>query len=117
MYVMGRPLCVPAGIVVSQMICPVALSYARNMGWPPHPSPANNSVFVTRMPACDGLPVFGMFRPLSAGLFLIAGGVSPLGICQAISPLFMSYAVMRPYGGFINGRPSILGRPSPPPLL
>src|SRR5205814_782174 len=47
----------------------------------------------------------------------MAGGVSPLAICHAISPLFMSYAVMRPYGGFINGRPSILGRPRPSPLI
>ena len=42
-----------------------------------------------QQPACDGLPVFGIVRPLSAGLFFTAGGVSPFGICQAISPLFM----------------------------
>ena len=61
---------------------------------PPDPSPAKSSVFVTSSPACDGLPVFGMVRPLSAGLFFTDGGVSPLGICHAISPLFMSYAAI-----------------------
>src|SRR6516162_8878344 len=32
-------------------------------------------------------------------------GVSPCAICQRISPLFMSIAVIRPYGGFTSGRP------------
>ena len=32
-------------------------------------------------------------------------GVSPCAICQLMSPLFRSIAVMRPYGGLINGRP------------
>ena len=32
-------------------------------------------------------------------------GESPLATCHAISPLFMSYAVMRPYGGLIRRSP------------
>src|SRR5215831_7309038 len=58
-----------------------------------------------------------MFRPFSAALFLMLSGVSPWAICQAIVPLFMSSAVMRPYGGLTSGRPCTvrLGPPSPPP--
>src|SRR5437763_7116391 len=44
-------------------------------------------------------------------------GVSPCAICQTISPLFKSIAVMRPYGGLMIGRPCTK-RPlllSPPP--
>ena len=44
----------------------------------------------------------------------IAAGVSPFATCQAISPLFMSYAVILPYGGFNNGRPSTRGTAPPP---
>ena len=40
-------------------------------------------------------PVRGIVSPLSAGLFLMLSGVSPCAICQTISPLFRSIAVMR----------------------
>src|SRR5450759_1230741 len=90
MYVIGRPDVDPAGTCVSQRISPVALSIARNIGEPPHPSPTSNIVFVTRMEERQLPPVFGMFRSLSIGWFLIAGGVSPLAFCQTMSPLFMS---------------------------
>jgi hypothetical protein len=52
-----------------------------------------------------------MFSPLSRSWFAIAGGVSPFGIIQAISPLFMSYAVMRPYGGLSRRNPPSCGAP------
>src|SRR3954471_23012517 len=44
-------------------------------------------------------------------------GVSPCAICHASVPLFMSSAVIRPYGGLISGRPwtVTLPPPSPPP--
>src|SRR5262245_18907464 len=44
-------------------------------------------------------------------------GVSPCAICHAIVPLFMSIAVMRPYGGLMIGSPITvrLPPPSPPP--
>src|SRR5438094_2384008 len=45
-------------------------------------------------------------------------GVSPCAICQTISPLLRSIAVMRPYGGFTKGRPWMFRAgppPSPPP--
>ena len=35
-------------------------------------------------------------------------GASPWGTCQAMSPVFMSMAVMRPHGGLIMGNPSML---------
>ena len=54
------------------------------------------------------------FTPFSAGLFLIASGVSPCAICQTSSPLFRSIALMRPYGGLISGRPCT-DTPPPPP--
>ena len=38
-------------------------------------------------------------------------GVGPFGICQRCSPLFMSIAVMRPYGGLISGSPSAAAAP------
>src|ERR1700676_1550891 len=42
-------------------------------------------------------------------------GVSPWAICQRISPLSMSNAVMRPYGGLISGNPRTVRPPPPPP--
>src|SRR3954452_14742165 len=47
----------------------------------------------------------------------MAGGVSPLGTCQAISPLFMSYAVMRPYGGLSSGSSRTFGTGPPRPAV
>src|SRR5437588_11717015 len=41
-------------------------------------------------------------------------GVSPCAICQASVPLFISSAVMRPYGGLMIGNPCTLGPPPPP---
>jgi len=45
--------------------------------------------------ARDCAPVGGIVRPASAGLFLIAGGVSPLGTIHTCSPVFKSIAVSR----------------------
>ena len=42
-----------------------------------------------------GRPVRGIVSPLSAGWFLMLSGVSPCAICQTMSPLFRSIAVMR----------------------
>jgi hypothetical protein len=33
-------------------------------------------------------------------------GVSPCAICHTSVPLFMSSAVMRPYGGLMSGSPA-----------
>ena len=63
------------------------------------------------MPAC---PVRGIVSPLSAGLFLTLSGVSPCAICQRISPLSRSIAVMRPYGGLMSGSPWTVTPPPPP---
>ena len=64
-------------------------------------------------------PVRGMVRPFSAGWFLMLSGVSPCAICQTISPLFRSIAVMRPYGGLMSGSPwtvsAAAAAASPPP--
>jgi hypothetical protein len=49
------------------------------------------------------------FTPAAANAALILGGVSPLEIVKAMSPLFMSYPVIRPYGGFSSRRPLICG--------
>jgi hypothetical protein len=46
-----------------------------------------------------------MFNPPSAGLLFTLAGVSPFAICHAMLPLFMSYAVMRPYGGLNKRSP------------
>src|SRR5262245_9272906 len=42
-------------------------------------------------------------------------GVSPCATCQAISPLSISNAVMRPYGGLMSGSPCTVRAPPPPP--
>ena len=52
-------------------------------------------------------PVRGMSRPLSAGCSLTLSGVSPCAICQRISPLSRSIALIRPYGGLPSGSPRI----------
>src|SRR5262245_56957570 len=57
------------------------------------------------MPPSSPRPVFGIVSPLSAGCVLIHSYVSPLATCHAISPVFMLYAVMRPYGGLTSGSP------------
>src|SRR5665213_393350 len=44
-------------------------------------------------------------------------GVPPFGTCHAMSPLFMSYAVMRPYGGLSNGRSRTFGTWPPRPAV
>src|SRR5215471_7138294 len=97
MYVIGNPVCGPAGSGACHISCPVFLSYAWKTAIPPEPSPANRKFFVTTRPDCDGLPVRGtLVNPAAARFALIFGGVSPFGICHAMVPLFMSYAVMRP---------------------
>src|ERR1700737_2804373 len=75
-----------------------------------------SNVLVTTNDACAGKPVGGTFvTPSFANASLMFGGVSPFGTCHAISPLFMSYAVIRPYGGFNNGNPCTLGTGPPRP--
>src|SRR5436190_21075640 len=101
MYVIGIPVAGPAGIGACQMFAPVFLSYACRIACPPEPSVAKRKFFVTSRCDWDGEPVGGtFFRPAASNAALIFGGVSPLGIVKAMSPLFMSYAVIRPYGGF-----------------
>src|SRR6186713_1565130 len=73
------------------------------------PSPAKSNVLVTRIPTCLGEPVFGTVTPLSAGWLLTFAGVSPLATCHAMVPLFMLYAVMRPYGGLMRRKPGTAG--------
>jgi hypothetical protein len=81
------------------------------------PSPANSKVFVTINPTCLGLPVFPIFKPWRGGRLFTLAGVSPFAICQAMVPLFMSYAVIRPYGGLMMRKPCNVGSCAPPPLL
>src|SRR5258708_40069514 len=77
-----------------------------------------SSVLVTTNDACAGKPVGGTFvRPSFANASLIFGGVSPFGTCHAISPLFMSYAVIRPYGGLSNGNSRTFGTGPPRPAV
>ena len=49
-----------------------------------------------------------------AALLLMRSGVSPFGIHHRCSPVFMSIAVILPYGGLSSGRPISAGRPPPP---
>ena len=92
------------------------------------PSPEMSSVLVTSVPmppelppAPPGRPVRGSVTPFSAGFSLIASGVSPCAICQAISPRVRSIALIRPHGGLTSGRPWTLSPPPPsspaPPAL
>ena len=52
-----------------------------------------------------GRPVRGMVSPFSDGLLRTVSAVSPCAICQRMSPLFRSMALMRAYGGFMSGSP------------
>ena len=109
----GEPL-VPAGNSVSQITAPDALSNARNFlpasGPAPggvrtmigSPSLTKSSVFVSRVIARPGCPSGGRSRCAMAGWFR---GPSPLGTIQTCSPVRMSMAVMRPYGGLVSGSP------------
>src|SRR5580765_1480077 len=82
----------------------------------PNPaSPAITSVFVTSVPTVPGRPVLGIVTPLSAALLVMFAGVSPCAICQMISPLPRSIALIEPYGGFMIGRPLTFSPPPPPP--
>ena len=60
------------------------------------------------------LPVRGMFRPLSAGLFLMLSGVSPCGDLPDDFALVQIDRRDAPYGGLMSGRPRTV-RPPPPP--
>ena len=44
----------------------------------------------------------------------MSSGVELCVFCQMISPVFMSYAVMRSYGGLMSGRPCTEVPPRPP---
>src|SRR5262249_28809847 len=79
------------------------------------PSPAIASVLVTSTPMRPCRPVRGIVSPLSAAWFLMLSGVSPCAICHRRVPLFMSSAVMRPYGGLMSGKPCRGRWPPPPP--
>src|SRR5262245_3113024 len=46
-----------------------------------------------------------MLRPLSAGWFLTASGVSPAGTCHTISPFDKLIALIVAYGGLSSGNP------------
>ena len=70
------------------------------------PSPATTSVLVTSVPIRPTRPVRGICTPCSFGWFRTLSGVSPWAICQMMSPLFRSIAVIRPHGGLSSGRPS-----------
>src|SRR5262249_22442886 len=63
------------------------------------------------------LPVGGIVTPLSAGFSAMSLGVGPFAICQRNSPLLMSIAVIRPYGGLTTGKPFRSGRAAPPPEM
>ncbi len=52
--------------------------------------------------ARPGEPSVGSLRCRFAGW---SRGPSPFGTVQTISPVFMSIAVIRPYGGLNNGNP------------
>src|SRR5688572_31823962 len=69
------------------------------------------------MPAREGLPVFGSVTPFSSGWFRTVGGVSPLGICHAISPRFRSMAVIRPQSGLTIGSACTVGPTLGVPLI
>ena len=62
----------------------------------------NSNVFVAM--TADGVasPSGGRFKPASAGWFR---GPSAFGTIHACVPLRRSNAVMRPYGGFMSGKP------------
>src|SRR5262245_56033233 len=68
-------------------------------------------VSVPMMPDC---PVRGIVTPFNAGLFLTLSSVSPWAICHLMVPRSRSIAVIRPYGGLINGKPLTV-MPAPPP--
>src|SRR5258705_4553140 len=121
MYVMGDPLC-GAGIQIAPTSLPVCLSYARSMA--PRgcsgvvvttASPITTSVFVTINPTPDvpACPVFGMFKPFSAGWLRMLSGVSPCGTCHISSPRSRLMAERRPYGGFTIGSPCTVNPPPP----
>src|SRR5216684_4938160 len=120
-YVIGDPDC-GAGMKTAPTSLPVALSYARSIA-PRAPdgvvakpaSPAITTVLVVSTPMIPERPVRGIFRPLSAGLFLMLSGVSPCGTCHTISPLSRLIAQLRPYGGLPSGKPCMLVAPPPPP--
>src|SRR5215472_4006364 len=117
MYDIGTAVWAP-GNATSARFSPVFLSYAWRIGRPPDPSAPISSVLVTTNDACAGKPVGGtLVSPSLSSAALIAGGVPPFGTCHAISPLFMSYAVMRPYGGFSSGRSSMFGTWPPRPAV
>src|SRR5207247_9073737 len=61
------------------------------------------SVLVTSGLTRPGRPVRGTFSPFSAGLFRTLSAVSPCAMCQRISHLFKSIALMRAYGGLRSG--------------
>src|SRR5215471_16133506 len=116
MYVIGPPV-VPDGSSVSQITLPVALSYARNFLPQPQstcgvpltallPSPRNSSVLVSSGAGRFGIPSGGRFSPLRSGWSF---GPSPFGDIQTWVPLFKSNAVIRPYGPFVMGSPSMSG--------
>src|SRR5271154_7089143 len=73
-------------------------------------------VLVTINPTPDvpAWPVFGMFRPLSAGWLRMLSGVSPCATCQVISPLSRLIAASVPYGGLKIGSPCTVKPPAPP---
>src|SRR2546427_12690384 len=75
------------------------------------------SVFVTINPTPEvpGWPVFGMFRPLSAGWLRMLSGVSPCGTCHIISPRSRLIAERIPYGGLKIGSPCTVRPPPAPP--
>src|SRR5690242_10816920 len=77
-------------------------------------SPAMTKVLVTSVIAAPPRPVFGIFRPFKAGLFLTLSGVSPCGTCQRMVPDFRSMAEIREYGGFTRGSPLTVSAPCAP---
>src|SRR6185295_19917182 len=120
MYVIADPV-LGAGSHTAPTSLPLVLSYARSID--PRGcsgvvvtlgSPEMTSVLVTATPTFPVWPVFGMFRPFSAGWLRTASGVSPCGVDHTRSPRSRLMATICPYGGFTIDSPCTVA-PNPPP--
>src|SRR5687767_3621207 len=107
-YVIGEPPIDP-GKGMLAIGWPVFLSSTWRTAPLPQPSLMKRRVLVAITAGRVNAPVVGMSRPWSAGLVLMATGVSPPGTIHTWSPVLRLMAVTRLYGGFINGSPFTVG--------
>src|SRR5688572_520665 len=115
MYVIIPYSTEPGRSVISPTCSPVRLFQAFSTGGPFDPSVVKSRSPDTICTELPPPPKRDMSTPCSAGWLRISSSTSPIGSHQIRSPVFMSYADTRLYGGLNAGSPCTAGNPPPVP--